>query len=47
MIEDGLIALDHRIDLPRPRERGSPEVAALEGRILRTLLRNARVGDDS
>ena len=40
MIEDGQIALDHRIDLRRPRERGSPEVAALEGRILRDLFRN-------
>lgn len=46
MIEDGLIALDHRIDLPRPRERGSPEVAALEGRILRELFGNARAGED-
>jgi sulfonate transport system ATP-binding protein len=40
MIEDGEITLDHRIELPRPRERGSPEVAALEGRILRELFRN-------
>jgi sulfonate transport system ATP-binding protein len=40
MIEDGQITLNHRIDLPRPRERGSPEVAALEGRVLRELFRN-------
>lgn len=40
MIEAGEIALDQRIDLPRPRERGSPEVAALEGNILRALFRN-------
>jgi sulfonate transport system ATP-binding protein len=40
MIEDGRVALDHRIDLPRRRERGSPEVAALEGKILRELFRN-------
>jgi sulfonate transport system ATP-binding protein len=40
MIEDGQVALDHRIDLPRSRERGSPEVAALEGKILRELFRN-------
>jgi sulfonate transport system ATP-binding protein len=40
MIEDGQIALDHHIQLLRPRERGSPEVAALEGKILRELLRN-------
>jgi sulfonate transport system ATP-binding protein len=40
IIEDGQIGLDHRIDLPRPRERGSPEVAALEGKILAELFRN-------
>jgi sulfonate transport system ATP-binding protein len=37
MIEAGEITLDQHIDLPRPRERGSPEVAALEGKILRAL----------
>jgi sulfonate transport system ATP-binding protein len=47
MIEDGEIALDLRIDLPRPRERGSAEVAALEGRILRDLFRNSRAGEDA
>jgi sulfonate transport system ATP-binding protein len=47
MIEDGAISLDLAIDLPRPRERGSPEVAALEGRILRELTRHARPGDDA
>jgi sulfonate transport system ATP-binding protein len=47
MIEDGEIALDLHIDLPRPRERGSVEVAALEGRILRELFRNSRAGDDA
>jgi sulfonate transport system ATP-binding protein len=46
MIEEGRITLDHRIDLPRPRERGSSEVAAIEGRLLRELLRNAAAGDD-
>jgi sulfonate transport system ATP-binding protein len=40
MIEDGQMALNHPIDLPRPRERGSPHFAALEGRILRDLFRN-------
>ena len=40
MIEDGRIGLSQRIDLARPRERGSPEVAALEGKILRELFRN-------
>jgi sulfonate transport system ATP-binding protein len=47
MIEDGEIALDQRIDLPRPRERGSAEFAALEGGILRALLANARAGEDA
>ena len=47
MIEDGQIALDLRIDLPRPRERGSPSVAKLEGSILRDLFRNARAGEDA
>jgi sulfonate transport system ATP-binding protein len=47
VIENGRIALDHRIDLPRPRERGSPEVAAIEGRILRELFRNAAAGEDA
>jgi sulfonate transport system ATP-binding protein len=47
MIEDGEIALDLRIDLPRPRERGSAEVAKFEGSILRDLFRNARAGEDA
>jgi len=47
MIEAGEITLDQRIDLPRPRERGSPEVAALEGSILRALFRNAGAGEDA
>jgi sulfonate transport system ATP-binding protein len=47
MIEEGEIALDLRIDLPRPRERGSAEVAALEGRILSDLFRNSPVGEDA
>jgi sulfonate transport system ATP-binding protein len=47
MIEQGAIALDQRIDLPRPRERGSPDLAALEGRILRELFRNAGAGEDA
>jgi ABC-type nitrate/sulfonate/bicarbonate transport system ATPase subunit len=46
MIDQGEIALDLRIDLPRPRKRGSPDVAAIEGQILRALLRNAPDGED-
>lgn len=37
LIEDGKIGLDQRLDLPRPRDRGLPEVAAMERRILREL----------
>jgi sulfonate transport system ATP-binding protein len=42
VIEDGVIALDVRIDLPRPRQRGAADVAALEGRILDKLFATAR-----
>lgn len=38
LIEDGIIKLELEIDLPRPRRRGSPEVAVLEEKILRHLL---------
>ena len=38
MIEDGRIILDQQIDLPRPRARGHPVFAALEGGILARLL---------
>ncbi len=47
VIEAGRIALDLAVDLPRPRERGAPEVAALEGRILRDLFKNAAAGEDA
>ena len=38
IIEDGRIAEDVTIDLRRPRRRGSAELAALEGEILKHLL---------
>ena len=38
VIEDGRIAEDISVDLPRPRQRGSAELAALEGSILGQLL---------
>jgi sulfonate transport system ATP-binding protein len=38
VIEDGRITNDVRIDLPRPRQRGSADLAALEGEILKGLL---------
>ncbi len=43
VIEDGQIADDIDIDHPRPRRRGSADLAALEGSILRELL---RAGDE-
>jgi len=39
MIEAGKITLDLPIDLPRPRRRGSVDLAVLEERILELLLR--------
>jgi sulfonate transport system ATP-binding protein len=42
VLEDGRIANDIRIDLPRPRGRGAPQVAALEETILQDLLRDKR-----
>lgn len=47
VIDNGVIALNLRPDLPRPRERGTGEVARLEGRILRELLRDSRPGEDA
>jgi sulfonate transport system ATP-binding protein len=47
VIEDGRIARDLAVNLPRPRERGAPEIAALEGRILRDLFRNSAAGEDA
>src|ERR1700681_3386844 len=41
VIGDGRIARDIGVDLPRPRRRGAPDAAALEGSILRHLLRSA------
>jgi sulfonate transport system ATP-binding protein len=43
VIEEGRIAHDVLVDIPRPRRRGSAELAALEGSILRHLLQS---GDD-
>lgn len=37
LIDNGAIALDIRIDLPRPRRRGDAAFAALEGRVLDQL----------
>jgi sulfonate transport system ATP-binding protein len=43
VIEEGRIAHDIHVDVARPRQRGSADLAALEGDILRDLLK----GDDS
>jgi sulfonate transport system ATP-binding protein len=44
VIEEGRIALDLAIDLPRPRERGSAQFAAYEGQILHELFRSTPAG---
>jgi sulfonate transport system ATP-binding protein len=41
VIEDGGLTHDIRVDIPRPRRRGSADLAALEGSILRDLLQSA------
>jgi sulfonate transport system ATP-binding protein len=41
VIEGGRIAHDVSVDIPRPRQRGSADLAALEGSILRELLLSA------
>ncbi|MCP4617426.1 MAG: ATP-binding cassette domain-containing protein [Bradyrhizobium sp.] len=41
VIEDGQIAHDVTVDIPRPRRRGSADLAALEGSILRNLLKSS------
>jgi sulfonate transport system ATP-binding protein len=38
LLENGAVALDVTVDLPRPRRRGDREAAAIEGRILERLL---------
>jgi sulfonate transport system ATP-binding protein len=38
-VEDGRIALDLQVPLPRPRRRGDAGFAALEQRLLDRLLR--------
>ncbi|MDR0565301.1 MAG: ATP-binding cassette domain-containing protein [Azoarcus sp.] len=41
LIEEGSIALDVTVDLPRPRERSAAAFAALEGQVLERLLNEA------
>ena len=42
LIEDGRITLDVRVDLPRPRQRGTAAYAALEQAILSRVLQPSR-----
>jgi sulfonate transport system ATP-binding protein len=39
VLDEGRIAHDIDVDITRPRQRGSAQLAALEGAILRELLR--------
>lgn len=47
VIEEGVITLDLRVDIPRPRRRGSPEIAKIEGRILDALFNDARAVENA
>jgi sulfonate transport system ATP-binding protein len=40
VIENGRIAHDIHVEVPRPRRRGAADLAALEGSILRDLLQS-------
>jgi sulfonate transport system ATP-binding protein len=46
VIEDGRIAHDVNVDIPRPRRRGSLALAELEGSILNSLLEGAEDASD-
>ena len=46
VIEDGRIAHDIDVNIPRPRRRGSAELAALEGSILKNLLQGTEDTSD-
>jgi sulfonate transport system ATP-binding protein len=46
VIEDGRVAHDFTIDIARPRQRGSAELAALEGSILKNLLEGTEDASD-
>ena len=46
LIEDGRIALDLAVDLPRPRRRGSVALARLEEQILKRLIHDGPLAPD-
>ena len=47
LIEDGAIALDERVNLPRPRSRGDAAFAALEKRVLDRVLQRPGEEDNT
>lgn len=47
LIEDGRIALDQRVDLPRPRQRGAAAFAELEAAVLDRVMRKADPAADT
>jgi hypothetical protein len=44
LIENGRIAMDERVGLPRPRGHGDADFAAMESRVLRRVLKPAAAG---
>jgi sulfonate transport system ATP-binding protein len=46
VIEDGRIVHDVSVNIPRPRQRGSAELAALEGSLLKNLLEGTKDTSD-
>jgi sulfonate transport system ATP-binding protein len=45
VLDEGRVALDLAVNAPRPRRRGDPHLAALEGRILDHLFRNSQAAE--
>ena len=44
VLDEGRVALDLPVDVPRPRRKGDPSLAALEGRILDRLFNDHGAG---
>ena len=45
VIDDGAVVFDERVELARPRARGSPAFAALAARVLRAVLKEPEPPD--
>ena len=45
VIDEGAVVFDERVELPRPRARGSPAFAALAARVLRAVLKEPEPPD--